>query len=337
MIALNISELVKSVFDSPKRLAIPIMTHPGIESIGKTIIEAVSDGEVQFQAIKAIQEEYSPDAATMIMDLTVEAEAFGCRINLSDKEIPSVGGRLVSDQESVEKLEIPSLECARVPQYLKAARLAVEHIGDKPVLAGCIGPFSLAGRLFGLTEIMTATFIEPDVIRLLLEKCSMFLSSYVKEMKRIGANGILMAEPAAGLLSGEMCDNLSSTYIKRIVTDVQDRDFLFVLHNCGNMGHVTQSMVSTGAGGLHFGNRINLVEVLKEVPDNILVLGNLDPVSVFRSGTPGYVIEVTSELLRQTSDHRNFIISSGCDTPPGSPAENMEAFFRAVRLFNARY
>jgi len=313
------------------------MTHPGIESIGRTITEAVNDGEIQFQAIKAVQEKFSPDAATMIMDLTVEAEAFGCSINLSDREIPSVAGRLVGDQESVEELKIPSLERARVPQYLKAARLTVEHIGDKPVFAGCIGPFSLAGRLFGLTEIMTSIFIEPETIRLLLEKCSMFLLSYVREMKRIGTNGILMAEPAAGLLSAEMCDNFSSIYIKRIVYDVQARDFLFVLHNCGNTGHVTQSMVSTGAGGLHLGNRLNLVEALKRIPDNILVFGNIDPVSVFRLGTPEFVFGVTSELLKQTSGHRNFIISSGCDIPPDSPVENIEAFFRAVKLFDSRH
>ncbi len=333
---MNKSDWVTSIFSSSKRLAVPIMTHPGIEMIGKTITQAVSSGEVQFQAIKAIQEKYSPDAATMIMDLTVEAEAFGAKINLSEHEIPAVAERLVSDQETIERLQIPSLECARVPQYLKAAELAVESIKDRPVFAGCIGPFSLAGRLFGLTEIMTSLFIEPEIIKSLLEKCSSFLQLYVRMMKKLGTNGIIMAEPAAGLLSAEMCDEFSSSYIKSIVADVQDRNFLFVLHNCGNTGHVTQSMVSTGAGGLHFGNKVNLVEALKEIPENILVFGNLDPVGVFKTGTPEYVFDSTTELLEHTAGHRNFIISSGCDTPPGSAVENIEAFFRAVGLFNSR-
>ena len=333
---MNVSDWIKSALDSPKRLAVPIMTHPGITAIGKTIIEAVSDGEIQFQAIKAIQKEYSPDAATMIMDLTVEAEAFGAKINFSKNEIPAVVNRLVSDQETIEALQIPSLESARVPQYLKAARLAATNIRDRPVFGGCIGPFSLAGRLFGMTEIMTSIFIEPEIIKLLLEKCSLFLISYIKETKKTGANGILMAEPAAGLLSPEMCDEFSSTYIKKIVAEVQSRNYLFILHNCGNAGQVTQSMVSTGAGGLHFGNRINLVEALKEIPEDTLVFGNLDPVSIFRSGTQERVFNATTELLNKTANHRNFIISSGCDTPPCSPVENVEAFFRAVKKFNER-
>jgi uroporphyrinogen decarboxylase len=273
----------------------------------------------------------------MIMDLTVEAEAFGARINLSEHEIPSVADPLVRDGETIGKLEVPTLESARVPEYLRAAKLAAEAIDDRPVFAGCIGPFSLAGRLFGMTEIMTSVFIEPEAIKSLLEKCRAFLALYTREVKRLGPNGILMAEPAAGLLSPEMCDEFSSAYVRRIVEDVQDRDFLLILHNCGNTGHVTQSMISTGAGGLHFGNKVNLPEVLKEVPEEILVFGNLDPVGVFKSGTPTHVFDATTALLEKTAAYRNFIISSGCDTPPGSPAENIEEFFRAVRSFNSSH
>ncbi|MDR3628421.1 MAG: uroporphyrinogen decarboxylase family protein [Ignavibacteriaceae bacterium] len=325
---------VETLNQSAKRCAIPVMTHPGIDLIGKKIKEAVTDGEVQYKAIKAIQDNYPTAAATMMMDLTVEAEAFGCKINFPDDEIPTVAGRLVSDRESIEKLTIPTLESARIPQYLKAAKLAAENIVDKPVLAGCIGPFSLAGRLFDLSEIMTGLYIEPDVIKLLLKKCTKFLLEYVKEMRKAGANGIVMAEPAAGLLSLEMCDEFSSCYIKEIVEEVQRDDFLFVLHNCGNTGQVTQSMVSTGACALHFGNKIDIIEVLKEVPQNILVMGNLDPVNVFKMGKRAEVFRATATLLYQTSGYRNFVISSGCDTPPGVPVENIRAFFEAVDAFN---
>ena len=60
---------------SEKRIALPIMTHPGIEYIGKTVREAVTDGEVHFAATKALAERFPSAASTVIMDLTVEAEA----------------------------------------------------------------------------------------------------------------------------------------------------------------------------------------------------------------------------------------------------------------------
>jgi uroporphyrinogen decarboxylase len=39
---------------------------------------------------------------------------------------------------------------------------------------------------------------------------------------------------------------------------------------------------------------------------------------------------MTSELLDIAADHPNFVLSSGCDTPPGVPKENISAFFEAV-------
>jgi len=222
----------------------------------------------------------------------------------------------------------------RIPQYLMAAELAAKNIRNIPVFAGCIGPISLAGRLFDMTEIMTAAYIEPQTVELLLKKCTEFLSAYVKAYKKCGVGGIIIAEPAAGMLSEEMCQQFSSDYIKTIVAENQDENFLVILHNCGNTGHVTQSMVSTGAAGLHFGNKINMVQVLKEVPSNILVLGNLDPVGVFKMGTPDSIQRETLELLKKTSAYPNFVISSGCDTPPGVSFENIKAFFNAVTIAN---
>ena len=164
------NKFAKQLLDSEKRIAIPIMTHPGIEAIGKRVIDAVTDGDVHYQAIRNVTETYDTAACTVIMDLTVEAEAFGCTISMPEHEVPSVTGRLVYDAETVDKLQIPSLSAGRVPEYLKANRLAIENIQDKPVLSGCIGPFSLAGRLYDMSEIMVGIYIEPDVIQTLLEK-----------------------------------------------------------------------------------------------------------------------------------------------------------------------
>jgi len=328
------SEWIKLVLQSKNRLAVPIMTHPGIEIINKKVIDAVRDGDVHFKAVEAIHNNFPGAAANIMMDLTVEAEAFGCKINFSENEVPNVAARIVYDDNSIKELSVPPIKSRRIPEYLKAAQLAAENIKSKPVFAGCIGPISLAGRLFDMSEMMTSLYIEPDMIKSLLRKCTDFLLQYVKAFKAVGANGIIMAEPAAGLLSGDMCDEFSSNFIREIVDEVQDENFLFILHNCGNTGQATQSMISTGAKALHFGNKIDLVNVLNEVPQNILVLGNLDPVGIFKMSDKGNVYLETLKLLEKTAAHKNFIISSGCDLPPGVPLENVNAFYKALDSFN---
>ena len=65
------------------------------------------------------------------------------------------------------------------------------------------------------------------------------LLSYCQAIKATGVAGVVMAEPAAGLLSDEDCFQYSSLYVKQIIEAVQDDSFAVILHNCGNTGHCT--------------------------------------------------------------------------------------------------
>lgn len=332
---MNITNWISEHISSAKVPAIPIMTHPGIELLGMTVNDAVTNGENHFRAIRALSEKYPQAAAcTVIMDLTVEAEAFGAELIFSDDEVPSVTGRLVSDATGVEALRVPDMTAARVPEYLKANRMAASEI-DKPVFSGCIGPYSLAGRLYDMTEIMMAIYTEPDTVRMLLEKCTAFILEYCRALKECGTAGVIIAEPAAGLLPNDDCREFSSVYVKRIVEEVQDDSFAVILHNCGNTGHCTEAMVATGAAGYHFGNRIDMADALKDCPEDTLVMGNLDPVGIFKNASPEEVASATAELLAKAEGHRNFVISTGCDTPPQIPFENIDAFYRTVDQFNS--
>jgi uroporphyrinogen decarboxylase len=68
-------------------------------------------------------------------------------------------------------------------------------------------------------------------------------------------------------------------------------------------------------------------EVIKEVPPTALAMGNIDPVSLFKDGTPEQMRHAVHELLDKMRPYPNFVLSSGCDTPPHTPMANIEAFF----------
>lgn len=331
---MNVDKWINEIIMSRKCYALPIMTHPGIELSGATVLAAVKDGEIHSKAIEILIRRFPQSiASTVIMDLTVEAEAFGSTIQFYESEVPCIVGRLVSNYDEAVRLQVPSLEGARVPQYLKANKLASLSI-NKPVLGGCIGPYSLAGRLFDMTEILMAIYTNPDTVNILLEKCTSFIIKYCHAIKSCGSAGVIIAEPAAGLLSNEDCLTYSSTYVKRIVDAVQDETFMVVLHNCGNMGQCTSAMVATGAKGYHFGNKIDMLSTIKECPPTALVMGNIDPVSVFKQAEPKEVYQHTFKLLEQLQDYSNFVISTGCDVPPEVPLENITAFYDALNDFN---
>lgn len=328
------TEWMQGIIRGRRVAAVPIMTHPGIEIVGRHVIDAVTDGGVHCEAVKALAAKYPSAAATVIMDLTVEAEAFGAEISFGENVVPSVIGHKLNGAEDIRQLEVPSLRMGRVPAYIKANMLAACAITDRPVLAGCIGPFSLAGRLYDMSAIMMLIYENPEAACMLLRKCTDFIMKYCMALKEAGANGVVMAEPAAGLMSDDDCMRFSSVYVKEIVDRVQDDCFTVVLHNCGNTGHCTKAMVATGAAAYHFGNKCGMEEVIRDVPPTALAMGNIDPVSMFKDARPWEMKQAVRRLLDTMREYPNFVLSSGCDTPPATPFANIDAFFEALTEYN---
>jgi uroporphyrinogen decarboxylase len=332
----NMQDWKNSIIASPARKAMPIMTYPGLAMTGNTVREMVTNGKIQFNCIKALAERYPTIAsATMIMDLSVEVELFGSKIKYSDNEIPTVSERRIDNFDKLDALVIPPVGSGRAKEYLKAAELVAATITDRPALGGIIGPFSLAGRLFDITEIITAVLMDPAGAHELLKICTSFLKNYANAFKEVDANGVVIAEPAAGLLSPALCDEFSSRYVKQIVDYVQDETFMVMLHNCGNTTTLVTSMQSTGCKALHFGNAVDMLKILPQVDKEILVFGNIDPVRVIKYSTPALVYSETLNLLDKTRHYANFVISSGCDIPPNTPLANLDAFFKAVAECNS--
>lgn len=325
---------VADVIRQKEVTAIPVMTHPGIEQNGHTVREAVSNGRVHAEAVVALARKYPCAAACTIMDLTAEAEAFGAEIAFSDEAVPAVVGHVLSKVEDIYDLQVPSLSAGRIPQYLKANLLAAREIHDRPLFSGCIGPFSLAGRLYDMSEMMVLIYENPEAAHQLLTTCTDFIGKYCLALKQTGAHGVVMAEPAAGLLSNEDSQTFSSQYVRRIVERVQDDNFIVILHNCGNTGQCTEAMVSTGAAAYHFGNKCRMEEVIHEIPSTALAMGNIDPVSVFKDGTPELMRQTVIDLLDRMKAYPNFVLSSGCDTPPHTSLAQIDTFFEALKQWN---
>jgi len=175
---------------------------------------------------------------------------------------------------------------------------------------------------------------EPDLIETVLSKCTDFLVRYAKAYKESGVNGIVIAEPAAGLINAAQCDKFSSHHVNRIVSAVQDDGFMIILHNCGNTNKLVPAMLSIGAMGFHFGNAVDMAQIMPQIPASILAFGNINPV-LFRNGNPEEIKKQVTERFPIMKNYPNFVLSSGCDIPPGTPPENIDALFDALDDYNS--
>lgn len=331
----NMKQWVLGLIGTRQKKPMPILSFPSVNLLGVSVRELISDSTLQARGMQAVAENTPAAASVSFMDLSVEAECFGATVTVTDDEVPTIKGRIINDADEAEALAVPTVGSGRTQIYLDAIQKAKESITDRPILAGMIGPFSLAARLFDVSEIMMDCYDDPDMVHTVLQKCTQFLIAYAKAYREVGADGIVMAEPVAGLLSPSLEEEFSAPYVKQIVDAVQNDDFIVIYHNCGdNVPKMLPSILSTGAAAYHFGNAVDLEkDILKKVPADVVVMGNIDPVGVFRMGTPESVRAATTELLKKCTPYPNFVLSSGCDMPPKTPWENINAFFSAAEEF----
>lgn len=331
---MNMKQWLEDLKAAPVKKAMPVLSFPSIQLLDIGVKELISSSDMQSKGMKLIADRTNAAASVSMMDLSIEAEAFGSTIRVSDDEVPTVIGHIVENQEQADALQVPEVGAGRTSIYIEAIGKACKLITDRPVFAGVIGPFSLAGRLLDVSEAMIYCYDDPDMVHTVLTKVTDFLIHYIRAYKEIGANGVVIAEPLAGLLSPALNDEFSVPYVKRIVDELQDDNFIIIYHNCGGGTiRMIDGILSIGAGAYHFGNAIDMTEMVKHIPADTVVMGNIDPSTQFRNGTPESIRETTLSLLEACHSYPNFIISSGCDIPPLSSWENIDAFFAAVDEF----
>ncbi|MBE6819779.1 MAG: methyltransferase [Ruminococcaceae bacterium] len=313
-----------------KNKTVPIFSLPSTQLLGISVNELISSAEMQVKGMQAIAEKCSVGASLNMMDLSVEAEAFGAKIRFYDDDIPAVEKGIIDDITDAESITVPDIGAGRTQICIDGVKKAKEKITDIPVFCGVIGPYSLAGRLFDMTELMMECFDSPDEVKILLSKATEFIIKYIKAFKAVGADGVIMAEPAAGLLSPSLADEFSMPFVNEIFNAVDDDNFIICYHNCGNAAEDMLDMIAElNADIIHLGNAINLKKTLEKLPKDKIVMGNINPV-LFRTGTPDDIKTDVQRVFDECGMFENFMISTGCDVPAASKWENIEAYFEKV-------
>jgi len=318
-----------------KNKTIPILSFPSTELLGISVNELISSADMQVKGMQVICSRFNVGASLNMMDLSVEAEAFGAEVHFCDNEIPTVTKGVITDLSQAQSVRVPKIGDGRTGIYIEGVKKAKESIKDIPVFCGVIGPYSLAVRIFDMTELMMGCFDSPEDVKVLVSKTTKFITEYIKAFKEVGADGVIIAEPAAGLLSPDLADEFSNCFVKEIIDSVNDENFIVCCHNCGNSaGDMISSLCSIGADILHFGNAVDLVPILEKAHRDIVIMGNLDPV-LFSTGTPEKIEEELVRIFSSCSKFDNFMISSGCDIPANAKIDNLDTYFKKVNEFYA--
>jgi uroporphyrinogen decarboxylase len=320
---MNINRIIRE-----KNLVIPLLGAPGITLSKTTLRENLTNSEVQYKTLSMLIDKFNPDGIFPMMDLTVEIEALGSEINFPENTNPSVAKTLIKNRED---LKILKGNWQGISGRMKVFIEVMEKIAKKySIIKGgyVIGPFTMAGELMGANDIAMQAMLNPELVAELVNFSLEVISEYANALFNAGADAIAVLEPLAVILSPKKYKEFSLYPFKKLVSNLNNKPL--ILHICGNTNHLIKSMLDSGAVGLSLDSVINFEELKKIIPQEITLMGNLNPVKIFLQSTPDQVAEATKSLKESMKDTKNFILSSGCDIPLDTPLKNIEAFMKAA-------
>ena len=273
------------------------------------------------------------EAVRVPFDITAEAELFGCGIKAGDlKQQPSVVKHVVTNLEDLEKIKDYNLKEGRVGLVLEAIKILSEKYGKElPIIGSMIGPFSLAQHING-DAWFGNLFTGEDVVPALLDFCSDFNVAYAKAMVENGADTIAIIDPTASyeLIGGEFYEKYALPYQKKIVDAMKELDVATVLHICGNTTKGLGIMDKTGVNGISVDQRVDIKTATGNV-ENVIIVGNLDPVAMLWNGTPDEIAEASKKAL----DAGVGLLTAGCGIVSMTSTANLQTMVKCA--INHRY
>jgi len=328
-------KFLDQVKQAGRRLNVPLIGFPGMLLNGTTINDNLHDSTLQAETLIALHRRFPLDIVFPMMDLTVEAESLGCEVDWDTDEMPTIKAPIVRTMADAEALTVPEVGVNnRLNTYVETCSLLRKAFPEKLVWGYVLGPFSIAGRLMGMTEISIATKLEPEIVHTVVKASSDLLSKYITAILQTGVDGVMILEPASSLLRADDSDEFSNSYITPLVQLIKLHGKTPSLHNCGSIDHMIENLCATGIEALHINYVCDARSAYERIPEDVVLMGSLDPSSVLLQSTPDQIESATHSLLTKMADCERFIISSGCDVAPGTPLANIEAYVTAVESFD---
>ena len=329
--------------ETPDRLPIvPQCFMLAVETAGMKISDVNKNGRKMAKAHIISQEKYGYDGCVIDFDDATIAEAVGAKVIYREDEPAIVDEEqpVLKDLRDVYDMPIPDpASSGRLNEWLEATRTLSETIGDHVFIMGRAdqGPFSIACLLRGTTQFMMDLLTEDkQLIDDVLEYCRKISVVFAKAQKDAGAHVTSIGDAFAGpnLISPDMYRQFALIPEQKLAKEVQDYGIPFSIHICGNTNGIIQDMGTTGAKILEVDWMLDIKEARGLVPEDTVLMGNIDPSSPLVLGTPSDVDAAVKRLIEATKGKRH-IISSGCAMGRNTPPENFKAFIEATHRYGS--
>ena len=334
---MNAKERVMAVINHQKPDRMPCfganstVTYDQMEKVNAYWPEGHFEGEAMAKQALAAYSVLGFDAVRVPFCQTFEATALGCKRKPGKvrelEGFPGIEHPPPYTLDDSPQFPADFLSRGYIPELIKAVQILKKEVGDEvPIVAGIIGPFTIAGSLLDSVPLLKATFKAPHKIRPFLDVGEKAGTALAKALVDAGADIIVCEDMTA---SPELI--APKTY-KEFELEYQRKQFEAIsvptiLHICGNVDAIVEWMGQTGANILSLEPKASAKLARDKCGPDVILMGGVDTATTLFMKDADTVKRGCEETIADGIQ----ILAPGCAVAPSTPTENLLAMVEVAK------
>lgn len=341
---MNSKETILNVANLKKTSRIPVSLLSGgiwtFNNRGLSLQEALKLGaENCSEIITETNERFCSDIVWVSSGYhNLAIRAIGGKIKFRAKGSPDVQETLLKSASDAEKIDISLLKNdVDINTLWKTTELVARNVGEKNLVgASQWGPFTLAGLIYGVENLMRNIYRDKQAVHRVLEFTTELCYQYLEPYIEAGAGIVSVADPTSSgdMISREQFREFSLPYLSKVIKKLRDKGAIGFIHICGNITNRLDLIPETGASIISLDYKVPLSKAKEILRGKMAFAGNMNPVGVMQNLKANEVSEICSRCIEEAGTESSYILMPGCDIPPGVPIENIKAMVNIAHNYN---
>jgi len=313
------------------------VTEEGINRLGYKFAGIHLDAKQMADTAASTSKLFGYECAVVPVDLCLEAEAMGCVINVYPHAegilYPTIKEKLIHNEDEMEiSIPVDVAKRGRIPLVKEAIGMLKADIGnDTAIGTYVLGPFTLAGQIMELNDLLKLSFKKPAKVSALLDKLADVIIATAKELESAGPDYITVREMGAtsDVLSPRVFKSMILPPLQKIIKEIKVPT---VLHICGKTNDIVTFMMEANPTAISVEQKNDVAETRRKLGPDALIFGNFDPYNVLVAGTE----ELVRDTMRKCIDNGVSAVWPGCDIWPTVPPANFNAMMDEVKKYGGK-
>jgi len=326
-------------FKEPDRVpAYPIMSGVNRLAINASYEKWSLDADTYVEAFCKTVDECELDSIVTLIDLSVECEAWGCKIIYPEKEAahPDYNDCLIKSLDDYKKIKkIDYRTGKRMMMHIEACKKLVERKGKEvPIVAFVYGPLGVLSMMRNQADMYIDIIDDWEIVHEACSNVNETLKEYTAALCDTGVDAIMFDTlyASGGIMSKPMWKKMEGGLAKELAKVAHDRGKAVMIHNCGTNIYFDAQIESMGpVAAISFSQPPDdckdYAEVKEKWGKKTTLIGCVQPSMVISATDEEWDTEC-KKFVDLYAKGGGFCLATGCEYPANS------SFDRAKRMVN---